>query len=315
MCVYAGTPMGTKSSVNYPLGGISIPETQSHPVWGKVPGWVVPPREHFGGLRQSPGPRPGPASSCRRNKKDPARAWFPPGPGLAGCSRRHTDTGRCGTLPRTAIRWKCSLLGGEGAGKGKGKKALFFLLFFVSIWERLQAPSLKDHRRHVRAKMSSPHDAVNRWERWPPLAIATRVNGQRRASPCVQADKGHRGRPSGERSRRPCCRPSRSRRAGPSSRRAPRAAQGSGQRKIPLSPGCWGGRRPASLPGQSRLPRRWHYIIDQHRSPGCTGRGHRAHPAGAACSFPRWRCAPAPPCADRKGDATQPSGLGGVLAA
>lgn len=126
---------------------------------GRAGAPLPPAEEALSGAEAEPRTSPGPASCCRRNEEAPNPSTASPEPVLAGCLRRHADTGGSRTLPRTAIRWKYSLLGGQG--KGKESKPSF-LLFFVSIWERLQARSLKSHLRCFRAKTNSPHDKINR---------------------------------------------------------------------------------------------------------------------------------------------------------
>lgn len=87
MHVYADIPMGTKSSLNYPSGGVSSPETQSPHGWRAVSA-APPAAKALPELRQSPGvPR---SPRCRRRReRDPKRSTAAPGTILAGCSHRH----------------------------------------------------------------------------------------------------------------------------------------------------------------------------------------------------------------------------------
>lgn len=81
MYVYAGIPLGTKSSLNYPSGGVSNPESHG---WRKVSP-ASPAAKAVPGLRGSPGP----VSCCRRREGDPKWSTAPPEAILAECSHRH----------------------------------------------------------------------------------------------------------------------------------------------------------------------------------------------------------------------------------
>lgn len=87
MHVYAGIPMGTKPSLNYPSGGISSPETQSSHGWREASA-APPAAKALPGPRHSPGAPPT-SSCCRRWERDPKRSVAAPEAILAGCSHRH----------------------------------------------------------------------------------------------------------------------------------------------------------------------------------------------------------------------------------
>lgn len=80
MYVHAGTPLGTKSSLNCPSGGVSSPETHGWREESPAP----PAAKALPGLRCSPGP----VSCCRRRERDPKWSTAPP-EAIAGRSHRH----------------------------------------------------------------------------------------------------------------------------------------------------------------------------------------------------------------------------------
>lgn len=121
--VYAGIPMGRKSSVNYPWGGISSRETQSPPAGAQFRASPTPLRKHFWGLRQSPGPRLDLPAAAGGRRKTPSRALLPP-----ACSCRVFLRGhRHRWVPDTQAQPSDgSTPSSEGRGRErKGTKAFF----------------------------------------------------------------------------------------------------------------------------------------------------------------------------------------------
>lgn len=149
--LWAGNPLLISPGGEFPAGKPSLP-----PSWSTVPGQPHPPEKALLGAEAEPRTSPGPASCCRRKEKDPKPGTAPPSMFLPGVP---ADTQVGPGHPGTAIGWKYSLLGGQGKERSE---SLFSLLFFVSVWERLQAPSLKSHLRCFRAKVNSPHGKIKR---------------------------------------------------------------------------------------------------------------------------------------------------------
>lgn len=130
MNVYAGIPMGAKSSFNYPWGGTSSLKTVFS--WLEQSASCVP-LVPSGAEAEPRSPQALPVAAGERCWRRPQHQHCFP----QACSwwvfMQNMDTGWPRAPPGTAMGWKGSLLRGQGKGK---ERKLF--LHFVSDWERLQ---------------------------------------------------------------------------------------------------------------------------------------------------------------------------------
>lgn len=74
--VYAGIPMSTKLSLNYPSGGVSSPETQSLHGWREVSA-SPPAAKALPGLRQSPAAPPALPAAAGPQRGTPEGHCYP----------------------------------------------------------------------------------------------------------------------------------------------------------------------------------------------------------------------------------------------
>lgn len=121
MYVYAGIPIGTKLSLNYPSGGVSSPETQSPHSWWEVSA-SPPAAKASPGLRQSPA-APLALPAAQDVKEGPRRGTATLEAILPGCS---TDTGDTPTHSHHTARVPPRREGGRG-GEGKASRSPVFL--------------------------------------------------------------------------------------------------------------------------------------------------------------------------------------------
>lgn len=106
------------------------------------------------GAAAEPRTSPGPASRCRRREKDsnPEHSF------TRACSCWVFTQTQVGPGHSHARPSRGNTLSSESRGRERNGKQAFFLLFFVSVWERLQARSLENPLGRSRAKTNSPHD-------------------------------------------------------------------------------------------------------------------------------------------------------------
>lgn len=158
MHVYAGIPMGTKASLNYPSGGVSSPKLETQLDWKpNLPhGWrevppIPPAAKGAAGAEAEPRSSPGPVSCRRRRERDPKWSPAPPETIPAGCSHRHRWVRDTPTHSRHTAR-----VPPRREGRGGERKQAFSPFSFVCNWDRLQAQSLKSLLKCFRAKVNSP---------------------------------------------------------------------------------------------------------------------------------------------------------------